>query len=102
MDNSVPHPVVRSGAAVGQDSDAHEEDAVSSQVKGHPLVSPNADDSQIMNAVGSGDEEDGLLANEISIHLRCMVDAQMSDVNRGPGASGCGERIVCLLRARQV
>src|SRR6266542_4092244 len=53
MDNSVPHPVVRSGAAVGQDSDAHEEDAVSSQVKGHPLVSPNADDSQIMNAVRS-------------------------------------------------
>jgi hypothetical protein len=61
---------------VGQDSDAHAEDGVSSQVTGHPLVSPNADDSQVMNAVRSE-----AWRNEIGIRLSCMVDVQIPDVN---------------------
>src|SRR5947207_3045742 len=112
MDTSVHHPVVRSGAAVGQDSDTHEEDEVSSQVRGRSLVSPNANDSQVMNTVRSDAWwicdcwRDALpsslpsdmrfaVANEISIHLACMVDPQMSNVNQCADPR-CIQRSRCL------
>jgi hypothetical protein len=51
MDETALRQVVLSGAVVGRGSAVHEEDAVSSQVKGRSLVTLNANDSQVTNAI---------------------------------------------------